>query len=202
LGGTETPSMNLILASLVLLVLAGCSGAENATKIEEKRAQSPSSPAASASEAISRQQPQPNLVVTLKGPTAIGFFPPTTQAEVDADDGGIREGIAHIQFALEDVEKCLAPRKISIQFQQIRSLTIVDGSSTKQLPFSEDAFGIVLATPGKAPEVVYAGGPSILIETAPQAAWKYFSEPNCKRYEESGEVQGAAQQPHAAIGSR
>ncbi len=184
--------MNLVLASIALLVLVGCSGAEHATQIENEKAESPRPPAAPTPEATSMPQAQPNLVVTLKGPTAIGFFPPTTQAEVDADDGGIREGMAHVRFALEDVEKCLAPRKVVIQFEQIRSLTIVDGSKTQQFPFPADAIGIVLAAPGKVPEIVYTHGPSFLIQTAPQAASKYFSEPNCKRYEEPDEVQGVA----------
>jgi hypothetical protein len=187
--------MNFLPASIALLVLVGCSGGENAAQIKNGKADAslpPSAPALEATAMSQALQSQSTLVVTLEGPTAIGFFPPTTQVEVDEDDGGISEGIAHVQFALEDVEKCLLPRKVSIHFKQIRSLTIVDGAETQQLPFPADAIGIVLATPGKVSEVVYASWPSTLIETGPQAAWKYFSEPNCKRYEEPDEVQGAA----------
>ena len=36
-------------------------------------------------------------MIDVKGPMIIGFFPPFTKAEKDADDGGIREGLAHLQ---------------------------------------------------------------------------------------------------------
>jgi hypothetical protein len=128
--------------------------------------------------------------VVVSVPTIVGFFPPVSQADLDHDDGGIREGIAHVQFALEDVEKCLSPRKLSIRFEQTRSLDISDRGSDHRLDFPPDWFhavGIVLVSPGTAPVVVYAtAGPSSLSETAPQAAWKLFSEPKCKRYEDNG----------------
>jgi hypothetical protein len=96
--------------------------------------------------------------------------------------------MAHVQFALEDLEKCLAPRKLSVRFEQTRSLTLNDGHNTRRIDFASDwphAVGIVLVSPGLSPVVVYAmAGPSSLLETAPQAASKLFSEPKCKRYEE------------------
>ena len=130
----------------------------------------------------------PPVRVAVSGPTAIGFFPPVSQSEVDHDDGGIREGVAHVQFALEDLEQCLAPRKVKLRFEYARSLIISDGRTDHRLDFASEWFhsvGIVLFSPGAAPVVVYAtAGPSSLQELAPQAAWKLFSEPNCKRYGE------------------
>ena len=126
------------------------------------------------------------VTISVTGPAAVGFFPPVTQEELDNDDGGIREGTAHVGFALEDLEKCLAPRKLDVRFEFARSLTIVDGSNTRRFDFPPDwehQVGIVLVAPGREPEVIYAtAGPSSLGETAPQVAWKYFGEPNCKRY--------------------
>jgi hypothetical protein len=46
------------------------------------------------------------VTVNVSGPLVLGFFPPFTKAEEQADDGGISEGIAHVQFALEDIAKC------------------------------------------------------------------------------------------------
>ena len=126
--------------------------------------------------------------VTIVGPSAIGFFPPITQQEEDEDDGGLSEGYAHLGFALEDLEKCLAPRKIAAQIKITRSLQVKNGPNSHTYEFPSDwqhAIGVVLATPGHDPVVIYAtGGPSSLIEVAPQEAWKYFAEPNCKRYGE------------------
>jgi hypothetical protein len=89
---------------------------------------------------------------------------------------------------LEDVEKCLAPRNVVVKFEATRSLVIKDGTSEQRIEFPSDwahAIGIVLVKPGTAPVVVYAtAGPSSLQETAPQAAWKLFSEAKCKRYDE------------------
>ena len=131
---------------------------------------------------------EPTTVVVIHGPTAIGVFPPVSKAEVDHDDGGLREGMAHVQFALEDLEKCLSPRAVTTRFENTRSVTIRDGSEAHVVPFARDwqhAVGIVIVTPGRPPLVVLASaGPSSLLETAPQAASRYFSEPKCKRYEE------------------
>lgn len=128
------------------------------------------------------------VTVTVSGPTIVGFFPPVTQKEIDEDDGGLREGTAHVTFALEDIEKCLAPRKLTVSLEFTRSLLVTDGHKSTKIDFPSDwehAVGIVLISPGKAPMTVFAtAGPSSLLETGPQAAWKYFSEPSCKRYEE------------------
>jgi hypothetical protein len=131
---------------------------------------------------------EPEDQATVSGFAAIGFFPPITEAQKENDDGGLTEGFAHLEFALDDVAKCLAPKNVDLVIKITRSLTVTNGSATHKFDFPQDwaeAIGIVLSRPGKEPVVVYATtGPSSLIETAPQAAWKYFSEPNCKRYEE------------------
>ena len=133
------------------------------------------------------QLPESEGVADIAGPTAIGFFPPITQEERDHDDGGLREGYAHLEFALEDVQQCLAPRPVALKIKITRSLLVRDGVTIDRLEFPTDwahAVGIVLVTPGKPPVVVYAtAGPSSLQELAPQAAWQYFSEPKCKRYD-------------------
>lgn len=127
--------------------------------------------------------------MSINGPTAIGIFPPTSQQDLANDDGGLNEGIAHVQFALEDVRNCMKPRFVASRFEFARSIVIEGGEKRRQIDFPSDwqhAIAIVLVTPGKEPTVVYAtNGPSGLIEMAPQAAWKYFNEPNCKRWDEN-----------------
>lgn len=131
---------------------------------------------------------EPPVTIDIDGPTAIGFFPPVTRKEMDEDDGTLSDGVTHLRFALEDVEKCLAPLKLALVFEHARSLVLKDGRTSHHLEFGKDwqhSIGIVLVAPGRAPAITYATpGPSLLQETAPQAAWKYFSEPKCKRYEE------------------
>ena len=128
------------------------------------------------------------VATSVSGPTVVGFFPPVSQKEIEDDTSGAREGIAHVRFSLEDVVSCLAPRAITTRLEFTHSLTIKDGRTRRRLTFPHDwahSVGVVLVAPGKAPVVVYAtGGPSSLLELAPQAAWKYFNEPKCKRYEE------------------
>jgi hypothetical protein len=128
------------------------------------------------------------LVVSIDRPTIVGYFPPTTQEELDNDSGGLNEALAHIEFALEDIAKCLEPRNVTTRFELTKALTIKDESKIHRFKFRQDLvhdFGIIIATPGKAPIIVNTGaGPSSLIALGPQAAWKYFSEPKCKNFEE------------------
>jgi hypothetical protein len=75
------------------------------------------------------------VLVVVSGPTIVGFFPPISQTNLDHDDGGISEGVAHVQFALEDVEKCLAPRKLNKRFEYAHSIVISDGRNEHRLDF-------------------------------------------------------------------
>ena len=119
---------------------------------------------------------------------AIGFFPPITEKGRDEDNRGLSEGYSHLGFALDDVRKCLAPRRIALATKITRSLLVKDGANSHKYDFPTDwahAVGIVIVDSGRAPVVVHAtAGPSSLSVLAPQAAWKYFSEAKCKRYEE------------------
>jgi hypothetical protein len=122
--------------------------------------------------------------VVVNGVTVVGFFPPFTQQELDQDDGGIREGTAHVGFALDDLAKCLADRNPAVHFELTRSLTLQVGAETFSYQFqtdSEHSVGIVLAQPGREPTIVYATvGPSSLQWLALDAAADYFEAPQCK----------------------
>ena len=123
--------------------------------------------------------------VAIDGATAVGFFPPFTQRELDNDDSSISEGTSHVAFALEDLAKCLAPRKLSASLQMTRTLVLNDGKASHTLRFPDEqgkSVGIVLAAPGKRPLVVYASaGPSSLLWLALDAAAIYFNAPKCMR---------------------
>jgi hypothetical protein len=45
----------------------------------------------------------------VKGPLVVGFFPPYSKDEEESD--GIVEGLAHVEFALDDISKCLKDKK-------------------------------------------------------------------------------------------
>lgn len=128
---------------------------------------------------------EPTVSIAVHGPTVIGFFPPTSDDELAHDDGGLNEGIAHVRFALEDLANCLADHQVAVRYEFTRSLTISDGSESKRYDFPTDwshAVGILLAAPGRSPEVVFATiGPSSLQWTALDAAARYFSESKCAR---------------------
>lgn len=145
-------------------------------------------PAQTAPPQKSGKQPEKEQfdVANIDDVTVIGIFPPTTKEEWDQDDGGLSEGYAHLQYGLEDVSKCLAPRTVSQRIKMTSSLNILNGEHSKSLTFGPDwshQVAIVLVAPGKDPEVIYAAnGPSGLLEDGPQAAWQYFGEEHCKTY--------------------
>jgi hypothetical protein len=183
------PAAKVITLLITVLTLAGCSrqpasAAPPQPNDSQRPVQAQSTTTATAADSTSEPEDQ----VTVSGPMAIGFFPPITEKEWDEDGGGLSEGHAHLGFALEDVRECLTPRRISLQIKMTRSLSVKDGANSYRYDFPTDwayAVGIMLADSDREPVVVYAtAGPSSLSQLAPQAAWKYFSEPNCKRYEE------------------
>ena len=45
---------------------------------------------------------------SISGPTIIAFAPPETEGQ--KDEGSI-EGVAHMQYAMQDTAKCLSPKK-------------------------------------------------------------------------------------------
>ena len=145
----------------------------------------PTAPIPQATAAASAAAPalkEPEFTIT--GPTLIGFFPPSTEAELAEGDGGIAEGQAHVRFALEDIAACLKLPELATHFELTRSLVLrFPPKGVRRLQFRgnwQHQTGIVLALPGKAPRVVYGlDGPGSLLETAPAAAGRYFGKGTC-----------------------
>ena len=80
-----------------------------------------------------RLAPEPEDRAIVSGPMAIGFFPPITQKDRGEDDGSLSEAYSHLGFALEDVQNCLAPRRITLVIKITRSLLVMDGANSKPL---------------------------------------------------------------------
>jgi len=49
------------------------------------------------------------VTIAVKGPLVVGFFPPYSKDEEESDS--IVEGLAHVEFALDDISKCLKDKK-------------------------------------------------------------------------------------------
>lgn len=131
--------------------------------------------------------PKPEYSVIVKvivsGPTVVGFFPPVTQEQIVRGNGA-GEGLAHLNFALSDVAKCLQAKNPSVSLELAHVLVLELGGSEREYELPSDwahAVGAYLAAPGREPRVVYAmAGPSSLQFLLPNAAAEYFEEPGCK----------------------
>jgi hypothetical protein len=127
---------------------------------------------------------QEPVTVEVNGPLILGFFPPFTKAEEDADDGGISEGLAHMRFALEDIEKCNGDRTATYRLDITRSVTLRDGKRVRTVRIPRDwrhAVGIILAAPGRPALTVFASdGPSSLIQLGPSTVADYFGATACR----------------------
>lgn len=113
----------------------------------------------------------------------IGFYPPEEPSRVE-DDRGMSEGIAHLQFALEDVARCLHDASAVVRLELTRSLKLVDDKREETIALPREwpgAVGALLARPGARPRVVHAAaGPSSLGILLPEVAAEYFDAPACR----------------------
>ena len=128
---------------------------------------------------------QGSVTVAIDGPLILGFFPPFTKAEEEADDSGIAEGLAHVRFALEDIAECYANESAIYRLDVTRSVTLRDGRTVRRITLPGDrnhAVGIILALPGRQHRIVFAeDGPSSLSAVGPSAAAEYFGAAACSR---------------------
>jgi hypothetical protein len=137
-----------------------------------------------AGQGIAKEPQQPSVTIDVKGPLVVGFFSPFTKAEEEADDGGIREGLAHLRFAIEDISKCYEDETAVFRIEITRSVILRDGRRTRRINIPRDwngAVGLIFALPGRRHRIVFArGGPSTLATVGPPAAAAYFGAPACK----------------------
>src|SRR5262245_60073374 len=96
--------------------------------------------------------------IFIEGPTIIGFTPPLTQPELDADPK-LRDGVPHTAYVLGKVQTCLAYMSLERHFKRTRGVSLqVDGRSYDYefSANSQESIGVILAQPGAEPLVVYA----------------------------------------------
>jgi hypothetical protein len=138
-------------------------------------------PIGTASEAA----PAPAMV-TVDGPVAIGFFPPMTREQWDADtEGRFAQEMSDIEIALGDVKACVGDERLRTEMHTARLIRLDTGARTRMLLLGDavrPAMGVMLVAPGRDPVVVFAESSAIeLQDTAPQAAAAFFSAPQCRR---------------------
>ena len=126
------------------------------------------------------------VTVTVDGPVAIGFFPPMTRAQWDADtDGRFAQEMSDIEIALGDIKACVGVEGFATELLTARVIRLNTGARTRMLLLGDSvqpAMGVVLAAPGRDPVVVFADPSAVeLQDTAPQAAAAFFSAPQCRR---------------------
>lgn len=126
------------------------------------------------------------VTVTVDRPMAIGFFPPMTREQWDADtDGRLAQEMSDIEIALGDVKACVGVEGFATEMLTASVIRLKTGARTRVLLLGDavqPAMGVVLAAPGRDPVVVFAGSSAIeLQDTAPQAAAGFFSAPPCRR---------------------
>lgn len=124
--------------------------------------------------------------VTVDGPVAIGFFPPMTREQWDADtEGRFAQEMSDIEIALGDVKACVGDERLRTELHTARLIRLNTGARTRMLLLGDavqPAMGVVLVAPGRDPVVVFAESSAIeLQDTAPQAAAMFFSAPQCRR---------------------
>jgi len=124
--------------------------------------------------------------VTVDGPVAIGFFPPMTREQWDADtEGRFAQEMSDIEIALGDVKACVGDESLRTEMHTARLIRLNTGARTRMLLLGDavrPAMGVMLVAPGRDPVVVFAESSAIeLQDTAPQAAAAFFSAPQCRR---------------------
>jgi len=145
------------------------------------------SPASSASDpAVGTALEAAPATVTVDGPVAIGFFPPMTREQWDADtEGRFAQEMSDIEIALGDVKACVGDERLRTELHTARLIRLNTGARTRMLLLGDavqPAMGVVLVAPGRDPVVVFAESSAIeLQDTAPKAAAAFFSAPQCRR---------------------
>jgi hypothetical protein len=118
--------------------------------------------------------------VPVAGPTIIAFVPSEVR---DQKDEGSIEGVAHVQFAMQDTAKCLGTKQVKFEFEFADTIVLKSGnqSTTIQVGSLGQGFGAVLAEPGRQAKVVFTEiGPSTLLYLLPRAAAEYWHVEACK----------------------
>jgi|GEM_PF-3583829 len=124
--------------------------------------------------------------VMIDAATLVVFAPPSMPAETD---DGSAEALAHLQFAVEDTQRCLKPKKIKLVHFFADVVVVRNGAKVETFPVHrlDQAIGGILVEPGRdARLVVSEVGPSSLQRLLPDAAADYWGAKACRNYRGSG----------------
>jgi hypothetical protein len=173
--------MRRVTATVAACALLAC-GRQQPPAATPRNGAGPAAPSAARVAAPDARADTTALVVADR-PTVIGFFPPPVDSAEAAEDG-YSEGVAHVQFALEDAAACLGGRDSArVALVVDTAVRVRRGGRTDTLRFSRLdslSYGAYLLAPGQAPRLVRSAvGPSALIPIVAQAIPAYFHRGAC-----------------------
>jgi hypothetical protein len=128
-------------------------------------------------------KPAKTTVVDVDRPTVIVFAPPRWVVESNSDKGAV-EMIAHVRFAVEDVNNCKGASPISVRMVFADRLafsfegrrTVVDLS--RKFP---DSAGAYLVRPGRKPcAIATPNDTAFLGDLLSRAVGEFFDVPGCR----------------------
>jgi hypothetical protein len=124
------------------------------------------------------------ITVKVRGPTVVVFLPPSWGVAAKTD-GGAREMVAHVRFAVGDVNKCRGPARIAVRmvFADRLALTLDGQRSVIDLAAKHpDSAGAYLFKPGKKPCAVSTPHDTAFLgDTVSQAVGEFFQVSECLR---------------------
>jgi hypothetical protein len=172
---SRTQMTRISLAAAFLLVVAVPATAEHAS-------------------ALGAEKSKPSqTVVHVDRPTVIVFAPP--QWKEDASEGGV-ETIAHVRFAVDDVNRCRGETPIDVRMVFADRLAVTLDGRRKVIDLSRrfpDAAGAYLFKPGKTPcAFATPNDTAFLGDKLSQAVGQFFEVPACLQKGWSRPVCGGA----------
>ena len=120
--------------------------------------------------------------VHVRGPTVIVFVPPSWEVEAKAHEGA-REMIAHVRFAVEDVNKCKGSARISVRMVSADQLALTLDGQRRVIDLAgkfPDSAGAYLFKPGKKPCAIATSDDTAFLGTKlSQAVGEFFEVSVC-----------------------
>jgi hypothetical protein len=111
--------------------------------------------AATAPRPVRAQVPEDTLRVPVAGPTVVAFFPPVTQAEVDADDE-LAAVLDDFTWHLSSAARALREAGVAVHVRFAAAVRLRDAGTEREfVPGGEmRGVGYLLVLPGRAPRML------------------------------------------------
>lgn len=155
------------------------------------RSPAPANPLAAAQGPMSaKSKRRTTAVVQVHGPTVVVFAPPRWELEAERDPGAVEE-LAHVRFAVADVNSCKGTTALTVLLVFASRLALrLDGRRTvidlsRKFP---DSPGAYLLKPGKKPRALVTPNDAAgLGDILSRAVGEFFGVPGCLR---AGRIEG------------